>query len=267
MKTAKRQLNKHDAAEETTKRLESIMASFDAFDADMRIGTRQRREKDEFKVFTMQQQMAVLERSLHNEVKKRTEMTKSIKTWCDTQVEEMRAKFQQDVNERRVKLQERVDGLRERTNDMRRRFTVDMHAIPLDIEARGKALAERLHHTMEQFEAESKSRKEREASMLRRLAHDESRTASSFDTARTERENDYVRLRKALDDHAKARNKRDQALKDRLSQDLARLRNQVSVEQKIRWREDAELAAAMNGYIEKIQQSLYIVNSGIGVPE
>ena len=30
---------------------------------------------------------------------------------------------------------------------------------------------------------------------------------------------------------------------------------------------DAELAAAMNGYIEKIQQSLYIVNSGIGVPE
>ena len=53
MKTAKRQLNKHDAAEETTKRLESIMASFDAFDADMRIGTRQRREKDEFKVFTM----------------------------------------------------------------------------------------------------------------------------------------------------------------------------------------------------------------------
>jgi hypothetical protein len=45
------------------------------------------------------------------------------------------------------------------------------------------------------------------------------------------------------------------------------LRNQVAVEQKIRWREDAELAAAMNGYIEKIQQSLYIVNSDIGVPE
>ena len=53
MKTAKRQLSKDDAALETTKRLESIMASFDAFDADMRVGTRQRREKDEFKVFTM----------------------------------------------------------------------------------------------------------------------------------------------------------------------------------------------------------------------
>ena len=39
MKTAKRQLSKDDAALETTKRLESIMASFDAFDADMRIGT------------------------------------------------------------------------------------------------------------------------------------------------------------------------------------------------------------------------------------
>ena len=75
------------------------------------------------------------------------------------------------------------------------------------------------------------------------------------------------RLRAALDDHAKERNKRDVALKARLSQDLARLRNGVAIETKVRWREDAELATAMNGYIEKIQQSLYIVNSDIGVPE
>ena len=60
--------------------------------------------------------MAVLERSLHNEVKKRTEMTKSIKTWCDVQVAEMRSKFQQDVNERRLKLQERLDVERNRVH-------------------------------------------------------------------------------------------------------------------------------------------------------
>ena len=61
MKTAKRQLNKHDAAEETTKRLESIMASFDAFDADMRIDALTTERRMNLKC-SMQQQMAVLER-------------------------------------------------------------------------------------------------------------------------------------------------------------------------------------------------------------
>lgn len=267
MKTAKRRLPAADGAAATTARLESIMASFDAFDADMKVGSRQRKEKDEFKVYQMQQQMAQLERRLHNEVKKRTEMTKSIQTWCDAEIQTMREKFQRDVNARRIKIQERVDAQRERTNGMRGRFAADMEAIPIDIEERGKALAARLKATMAAFDAESLSRQEREAALLKRLADDESRTASSFDTARTAREDDYVRLRAALDDHAKERNKRDVALKARLSQDLARLRNGVAIETKVRWREDAELATAMNGYIEKIQQSLYIVNSDIGVPE
>ena len=90
--------------------------------------------------------------------------------------------------------------------------------------------------------------------------------AANFDAARTAREDDYVRLRSTLDAHNKAVSKRDEKLKARLDDDLARLKNHVTVEAKVRWREDAELAAAMNGYVEKLQQSLYIVNSDIGVP-
>ena len=77
---------------ETTKRLDSIMSSFDAFDTDMKVGTRQRREKDEFKVFLMKKQMAQLERQLNSEIKRRTEMNKSMQTWTDKQIAETRAK-------------------------------------------------------------------------------------------------------------------------------------------------------------------------------
>ena len=146
---------------ETTKRLDSIMSSFDAFDTDMKVGTRQRREKDEFKVFLMKKQMAQLERQLNSEIKRRTEMNKSMQTWTDKQIAETREQFQLQVSEQRVKLVERVDALRERISDMKKRFDVDIEAIPVDIESRGRELASRLHGSMEEFEIESKSRLER----------------------------------------------------------------------------------------------------------
>merc|ERR1712091_381192 len=62
------------------------MSSFDAFDTDMKVGTRQRREKDEFKVYQMKQQMAQLERQLNSEIKRRSEMHKSMRTWCDARI-------------------------------------------------------------------------------------------------------------------------------------------------------------------------------------
>ena len=37
----------------TKDRLDSVMSRFEKFDVEMKVGTRQRREKDEFKVFTM----------------------------------------------------------------------------------------------------------------------------------------------------------------------------------------------------------------------
>lgn len=247
----------------TGHRLDSIMASFDAFDTDMKVGTRQRREKDEFKVHQMKQQMALLERQLNSEIKRRTEINKSMQTWCDKQIAETREGFRTLVGDQRVKLVERVDALRERLSDMKARFDVDIEAIPVDIESRGRELAARLHHSMEEFEVESKSRLEREAAILKRLADNESSVANRFDADRTEREKHYVELRSFLEAHVRRRGKTDEKLKTRLNEDLARLKNSITIESKIRWREDAELAAAMNGYVEKLQRSLYIVNSDI----
>ena len=47
------------------------MDTFKSFDTDMKVGTRQRREKDEFKIYKMKQQLAGLESNLHAEVKYR----------------------------------------------------------------------------------------------------------------------------------------------------------------------------------------------------
>lgn len=134
----------------------------------------QRREKDEFKVFLMKQQMAQLERQLNSEIKRRSEMNKSMMTWCDGQVEQTRGSFRRSISGRRVELMDRVGGLRDRISEMQQRFAVDIEQIPVDIEQRGRELSGRLNSVMDDFEVESKSRLEREAAILKRLADHES---------------------------------------------------------------------------------------------
>lgn len=61
----------------TQQRLASIVQEFDQFELDMRKGTRQRREKDEFRILELKNEMKRLEVELKAEVKRRIEMNKS----------------------------------------------------------------------------------------------------------------------------------------------------------------------------------------------
>ncbi|KAG3112623.1 hypothetical protein PI124_g23140, partial [Phytophthora idaei] len=66
----------------TRSKLENLMSSFTTFDDVMRIGTRQRREKDEYRLAEMRQEMNRLENKLEAEIKKRIEMNKSLQNYC-----------------------------------------------------------------------------------------------------------------------------------------------------------------------------------------
>ena len=63
-------------------------------------------------------------------------MNKSMQTWTDKQIAGGE-QFQQQVSEQRVKLSARR-RLQERISDMKKRFDVDIEAIPVDIESRGR---------------------------------------------------------------------------------------------------------------------------------
>ena len=70
----------------TKDKLASIVDGFSSFDTEMKIGTRQRREKDEFRIAELKMEMKRLDASLTAEVKKRTEMNKSTQTWIENDV-------------------------------------------------------------------------------------------------------------------------------------------------------------------------------------
>ena len=63
----------------TTKtRLNDILESFHAFDSDMKIGTRTRREKDEHRIAQLTSELTRLEKILNQEIKRRIEINKSV---------------------------------------------------------------------------------------------------------------------------------------------------------------------------------------------
>jgi len=66
----------------TQARLATIVQGFDEFELEMRRGTRQRREKDEFKISELKSEMKRLDDDLVAEIKRRTEMNKSTQMVC-----------------------------------------------------------------------------------------------------------------------------------------------------------------------------------------
>ena len=73
----------------TKDKLASIVDGFSNFDTEMKIGTRQRREKDEFRIAELKMEMKRLDAGLTAEIKKRTEMNKSTQTWIENELSKL----------------------------------------------------------------------------------------------------------------------------------------------------------------------------------
>mmetsp|Transcript_54597 Transcript_54597/g.150283 ORF Transcript_54597/g.150283 Transcript_54597/m.150283 type:complete len:242 (+) Transcript_54597:268-993(+) len=237
------------------------MDTFKSFDIDMKVGTRQRRENDEFKIFKMKQQLAGLESNLHAEVKYRQEMNKSVQNWMSDEVNALSAHCDDLRDDQQLRIQRRIDKVANRITDMEQRFAKDMAEIPVQIEERGAALAAMLKITVAAIEEERASRVAREEAITKKLADHEAMVALEFSDHRNGRENALDDLQSSLEDHIRQHMKFDEKCKAAFREEIASLKNSVVLESQERERHDLELAAALKRYITKLQSSLHIVNS------
>ena len=250
-----------DAATSTKAKLEAVIGTFQSFDTSMRIGTRQRREKDEHRVAELRVEMGKMEKSLTAEIRRRIEMNKSIQAWCEQQIVMMQDKFEKAIDERSVKIHERLEVLSERITDLNGRFEEEKVRIPADIERRGKELAEMLHVFQEEFNVEKRERLEREARIEKQLDDHEHEVAAQFEVERTERETKYTELQRIIEVNEKSRIKADGKFQNVVKEELQSLHNQIAIEAQVREREDDEIVEALNRYTAKLQSSLQIINS------
>mmetsp|Transcript_18029 Transcript_18029/g.36118 ORF Transcript_18029/g.36118 Transcript_18029/m.36118 type:complete len:263 (-) Transcript_18029:74-862(-) len=245
----------------TKAKLDAVIGTFQSFDTTMRIGTRQRREKDEHRVAELRVTMGEMEKTLGAEVKRRVEMNKSVQAWCEQQIARVRAEFEAAIEERAVKIHDRLEVLSDRITDLNERFEEEKVRIPADIERRGRELAAMLAAFQAEFEVEKRERLEREGRIEKLLDDQEHEAARRFEEERTAREERYIELARIIDVNEKSRIKADGKFQNVVREELQSLHNKVAIEAQVREREDDEIVEALNRYTGKLQASLQIINS------
>lgn len=250
-----------DRSHTTRRRIEEVMDTFKSFDTDMKIGTRQRREKDEFKLHSMREQLALLDKNLAAEVKYRQEMTKSIQSWVYEEIEKLKEHCSKLRESKYDALDRKFVAIQARIEDMEVRFAKDMASLPVAIEEKGAKLAEVLRDTIAAFDAEKSSRVDRETQITNTLADHEGLVGQTFEEHRNERMHAIDDLRAILEKCIRSHMKVEEKLMAAFHEEIAAIKNQVVLESQERERHDLELAGALNRYIAKLQSSLHIVNS------
>lgn len=252
----------HLAREPTTKeKLHTIVQGFDDFDTEMRKGTRLRREKDEFRITELKQEMTRLDGDLTVEIKRRTEMNKSTQIWFEDQLTILNQEFQDTIQKRKEETYVRLDQLNQRITDLNQYFEEQKAAILKYVDERGEELTKLLNKFKEEFDEDRRLRLEREEVIVKQLTDHEQEVAGKFEKQIESREARYNAVRAVLEDNIKLRNKAESRFQSVFDREINKLRNDFRNESEIREREDDEIIEALNRYTLKLQNSLKVVNS------
>ncbi|EQC32361.1 hypothetical protein SDRG_10108 [Saprolegnia diclina VS20] len=249
------------ATTQTKIKLNKMMNAFASFDDNMRIGTRQRRERDEHRLAEMRAEMTRLEKALNAEIKRRFEMNKSLQALCDESVANMTSRFESLLADSMDKVDARLAGLAEKIQALEAQFEYEKVHIPQMIEERTNELTEKLSAFMDAFETERKRRLDREAEILKRLFDHEQLVADQFSKERRDREVKATELKDALDMYTKTRLRGDDKFQRVAQEEIAKIQNALVHEAQTREREDDEIIDALNRYTAKLQDSLKLINS------
>lgn len=250
-----------DDSSNTKARLTGILESFSAFDTDMKIGTRQRREKNEHRISQLTAELTRLEKMLNVEIKRRIELNKSVQSWTEGEIEKVTSTFRDMITERSDAIQGRLTQIVQKIDSLESKFDVEMARVPVDIARRTEELTAMLVSFETKFEEERKSRLEREGRILKQLSDHEQEAERELETERSAREATHAELRRILDDNIRSRLKGDERFQSLVAEELAGLKNAVQHEQQVRASEDDEIVDALNRYTTKLQTSLRIINS------
>ena len=242
-------------------RLATVASSFDTFDQEMRIGTRQRREKDEFRIAELKTEMTRLDGDLVAEIKRRKEMNKSTQVWFEEQLVMLDTNFHATLKERSEATHAKLETLDTRITELDKRFEEEKLEILRQIDLRGQELAKLLEDFKEEFEHDRKLRLQREEKLVVQLSNQEQDVLEKFDDQIETREARYNAIRKILEENVKLRDKAEERFKASSKGKFTH----CTTKSERRWRSEKEkttkLFEALNRYTRKLQESLKIINA------
>ncbi|CAM9671022.1 unnamed protein product [Ectocarpus fasciculatus] len=254
-------MSQAEAKPSTKQRLAAIVQGFDDFDTEMKTGTRQRREKDEFKIAELKMEIKRLDQELTVEIKRRTEMNKSTQAWFEDHLDTMNRNFHDALEERDEKAHKKLEVLEDKITALGEHFEEEKVTILKQIEERGQELARMLNEFKEEFDRDRELRLMREAELMKQLTDHEYVVSDHFEKQIQSREHKYAAVRAILEENIRIRNQAEERFQTFYEREVHQLHNSVRTESEVREREDDEIVEALNKYTVKLQTSLKLINS------
>lgn len=249
------------AAPKSTEVLGKMLTDFDSFEDLLRNGTRQRREKDESRISELRLIVREVETAVAQESDRRIEAAKALQAWAETQVDSVRTRLEELLAKSHAEALSRVAATNARIDALAEQFEKDRLATIAEVDKRNRELVEALQEFREEFEAERRSRLEREQALLDKLGAAEHDSSARWDDERGEREKVYMAAKKKLEEGLDARAKADDRFQTSVFTELAAIKNGLTAECRAREAEDDALAAGLQTYVQKLQASLALINS------
>ncbi|KAL7534929.1 hypothetical protein ACHAWF_004994 [Thalassiosira exigua] len=240
------------------KKLSSMVIGDGGFEAMMKERSRMRKEKEEHSLAQVTIQLTAAERALTMETQRRIQSTHAIQKSCTQKIQEMEQNFERILNERSLRMEERLVSVQQKVEELAARFEEEKDSVPKDMEARGKELKEILNTFQNELAEERSDRLNREGRILKQMDDQSSAIFGAIEKETAEREQISQRLQARIEENEQLR---EHELQEKIENEMEELRGIINREKQERRLGDDEIIKALNYYTEQLQTSLTVISS------
>jgi len=245
------------AAEFTMAKLSHVVDEFHGFNRGMEIASKSRMDKEGEDLHHLKVQIARLEQTLTQEVKRRAETNKAIQGMFEGHTATVQDKLECGLVERLDKLAENVEILNDRVSVVEEVFNTERARYVRDMEDKSAMVAKDIAALKQAFQQEWRERKERETLIVAKLRDLDERAAERLVKDQKVLEQQVEELHNELE---VVGHEEDRRFHEYVFQELASLKNGLVVESQTRQQSDDEIVAALSHYTESIQEAMRVVN-------
>lgn len=206
-------------------------------------------------------QLTAAERALTMETQRRIQSTHAIQKNCTEKIQEMEQNFERILNDRSLRMEERLVSVQQKVEELTARFEDEKEAVPRDMEARGKELKEILESFQKELSDERSDRLGREGRILKQMDDHSSAIFGAIEKEMTLREEISRGLQTRIEDNERLRSQSENELQSRIQNEMSELKGMVDREKQERKLGDDEIIMALNSYTKHLQNSLSVISS------
>lgn len=214
-------------------------------------------DKEEDEVNALQATIVRLEKTLNQEVKRRSGTNQTIQRSFEAHMETIQDRLEAGLLHRLDGLMSSVDSLHERITAMEEDFSTSRQSYIRDMEDKSTLVADDIVSLKAMFTAERKERRERETLIIARLRDLDERTEEQIDKDQRTLEFQVAALNEEL---GVVGHEEDRRFHEYVFTELAALRKGLDLEAGEREQADDEIVDTLNRYTQSVQEAMRVVN-------